>query len=171
MLAHPGFVWSCSPFCDVIVCPSVLSGTSTKSPTPLQRGPGLHRERCQKIATTCALKAKGDSLCRHGLISCNPAAALTATGSAHKKLLLEVGLLMLVKIVVCKARLAGRDPPHRPHHQLCPNNKRTKGVVSEVTLKQRKINKSLSKLCNTPLQPQEKASAQFTTKASATAFF
>ena len=72
--------------------------------------------------------------------------------------------------VVCKARLSGRCV-HRGHHQLCPNNRQTKGVVSKVTLEQNKIDKVLQKHFQTPLQASEKASAQYTTREAVEMFF
>ena len=57
--------------------------------------------------------------------------------------------------VVCKARLAGRMS-HKGHHRLCPINRRTRGVVSTVTLEQNKIDKALQKHFQTPLTPEER---------------
>jgi len=72
--------------------------------------------------------------------------------------------------VVCKGKLGGRTV-HRAHHKLCPNNRRTQGVVSQVTLQQNKIDKDLRKHFQTPLAPSEKASSKHTNKEAVQAFF
>jgi len=71
---------------------------------------------------------------------------------------------------VCKGRLVGREV-HRAHHKLCTNNRRTQGIVSEVTLKQKKIDESLKKHFSTPLAPEERASSRYLTKEAGEAFF
>ena len=71
---------------------------------------------------------------------------------------------------VCKARLSGRSP-HRPHHPLCWNNKRSKGIVSVSTLLQRKEDKRLKEHFLAPLKATEKASGRHTTKEACDAFF
>ena len=71
---------------------------------------------------------------------------------------------------VCKGRLAGRSV-HRAHHKLCPNNRRTKGITSEATLQQMKIDDSLKKLFNTPLTEAEKGSSRHLSKEAGEAFF
>jgi len=71
---------------------------------------------------------------------------------------------------VCKGRLVGREV-HRAHHKLCANNRRTQGTVSEVTLKQKKIDENLKKHFSTPLAPEERASSRCLTKEAREAFF
>jgi len=71
---------------------------------------------------------------------------------------------------VCKGRLAGRTV-HRTHHKLCPNNRRTKGITSEATLQQIKIDESLKKHFNMPLTEAEKGSSWHITKEAGEAFF
>ena len=71
---------------------------------------------------------------------------------------------------VCKGRLAGRNV-HRGHHKLCTNNRKTKGITSEATLKQMKIDDKLKKLFATPFAVEEKASSQCLTKEAGEAFF
>jgi hypothetical protein len=72
--------------------------------------------------------------------------------------------------VVCKARLGGRSV-HRPHHELCPNNRRSKGVTSKATLLQMQIDKTLRKHFETPLKPSERMSSKNATKEAGQAFF
>ena len=71
---------------------------------------------------------------------------------------------------VCKGRLGGRIV-HRAHHKLCPNNRRTKGMTSEETLKQIKNDEALKKHFNTPLTAEEKASSRCLSKDAGDAFF
>jgi len=70
---------------------------------------------------------------------------------------------------VCKGRLGGRTV-HQAHHKLCPNNRRTKGIASEATLQQMKIDESFKKHFNTPLPLEERASSRHLTKEAGQAF-
>ena len=72
--------------------------------------------------------------------------------------------------VVCRAKLSGRTP-HRSHHPLCWNNKRTKGIVSVTTLKQRQVDKSLRQHFSMPLKETEKGSSKHATKEAGQSFF
>jgi hypothetical protein len=72
---------------------------------------------------------------------------------------------------LCKAKTKGYPAPHRPHHPLCWNNKRTRGIVSATTLAQQKIDKELQKHFNTPLQAAEKGSWRHSTVEAGEKFF
>ena len=72
--------------------------------------------------------------------------------------------------VVCRGRLIGIQS-HKGHHRLCSNNRRTRGIVSTVTLQQNKIDKALKNHFNTPLAPAEKASGQHMTEEAVATFF
>lgn len=71
---------------------------------------------------------------------------------------------------VCKGKLAGREV-HRAHHKLCPNNRRTKGVASAVTIQQNKIDKALKNHFAKPLSTAEKGSWKYSTKDAGERFF
>jgi len=70
---------------------------------------------------------------------------------------------------VCKGRLAGRNV-HRAHHELCINNRKTNGL-SKSTLLSTQEDKQLKKHFETPLDPSEKASSRYATKAAGEEFF
>jgi hypothetical protein len=57
----------------------------------------------------------------------------------------DVAFDPLKHCVVCKAKSANLDPPHRGHHPLCWNNKRTKGITSKTTLAEMEREKELQK--------------------------
>jgi hypothetical protein len=69
---------------------------------------------------------------------------------------------------VCKAKHYGRIPPHKPHHSLCWNNRRTKGITSETTLNTLAEAKKLEKHFAQPLA--NKFSSQNCTKAAVATF-
>jgi hypothetical protein len=72
---------------------------------------------------------------------------------------------------VCKARHIGYAEPHRGHHRLCWNNKRTKGITSATTLASQKESIRLQKHFSEKVKPHEKLSGSNNTKAAAEAFF
>ena len=72
---------------------------------------------------------------------------------------------------VCKARRIGYPAPHRKHHELCPNNRRTRGTTSAVTLASTKKSKELEKHFAAPVKPHEKCSSRNNSAAAAEAFF
>ena len=72
---------------------------------------------------------------------------------------------------VCKAKRLKTRAPHRPHHKLCPNNQRTKGVTSTATLQTLREEKRLTKLFTAPLAANEKGSYRHLTKENMTAMF
>jgi len=76
-----------------------------------------------------------------------------------------------VNCPVCKAKRIGYPAPHRPHHQLCPNNRRTKGITSATTIESNKFSKKLEAHFSAPPQPHEKYSSRNNTAAAADAFF
>jgi hypothetical protein len=71
---------------------------------------------------------------------------------------------------VCKGRIGGRNP-HRRHHPLCYNNRRTKGVTSQATLESLQVEKKLAKLFAAPLKENEKGSLKHLTKDNLNKFF
>jgi hypothetical protein len=72
--------------------------------------------------------------------------------------------------VVCKGKLAGKSV-HRPHHKLCTNNQRTKGITLAINLAHQKEDKRLQELFNKPLTESEKGSWKHSTKENGEAFF
>jgi hypothetical protein len=72
---------------------------------------------------------------------------------------------------ICKARHIGYAEPHRGHHRLCWNNKRTKGITSATTLASQKESIRLQKHFSEKLKPHEKLMGANNTKAAAEAFF
>lgn len=73
--------------------------------------------------------------------------------------------------VVCSSRARNLPVPHRSHHQLCPKNKKTKGITSAETLKQRKLDQERLAHFASPLTLAEKADWRHSTKAAGEAFF
>ena len=71
---------------------------------------------------------------------------------------------------VCKAKLGGRNV-HRSHHKLCTNDRNKKGMLSESTIKQMKIDEELKNHFSQPLALEEKASSRYLTKEAGDAFF
>ena len=71
---------------------------------------------------------------------------------------------------ICKARHIGYAEPHRGHHKLCWNNKRTKGF-SEATLSLEQEAKRLKQHFTTPLTEEEKCSGKHSTKEAGLVFF
>ena len=59
---------------------------------------------------------------------------------------------------ICKARHIGYSEPHRGHHPLCWNNKRTKGITSLVTLASNKESKQLKALFEQSVQRRMRSS-------------
>ena len=72
---------------------------------------------------------------------------------------------------ICKARHHGYSEPHRGHHKLCWNNRRTKGVTSDATLKEVAESKALREHFAAPLMQHQKADGRHTTKQAANIFF
>jgi hypothetical protein len=72
---------------------------------------------------------------------------------------------------VCRAKHFGTPLPHRGHHKLCWNNRRTKGVTSEVSLKSIREAEQLRKHFAKPVSAQEKHSSRNNRAAAAAAFF
>lgn len=71
---------------------------------------------------------------------------------------------------ICEARAAGRNP-HRSHHPLCWNNKRTRGIASATTLASNRETKAPQKHFSRPLQASEKGSWRCSTKEAGESFF
>jgi len=63
--------------------------------------------------------------------------------------------------------------PNRAHHPLCPKNSATKGkgILNEQTIACQVEENDLRRLCNTQLQPSEKASSKHITREAFTTFF
>jgi hypothetical protein len=72
---------------------------------------------------------------------------------------------------VCKAKDCGLPLPQRPHHKLCWNNRRTKGIVSETTLRENQRSRQLQQHFAAPLTAAENASWRHSTKESSERFF
>jgi hypothetical protein len=71
---------------------------------------------------------------------------------------------------VCKAKKWGREV-HRAHHPLCWNNRRTKGITSEVTLESIAHAEKLRKHFSAQLSAKEKYSSANITQAVGEKFF
>jgi len=67
----------------------------------------------------------------------------------------EVAFDPITDCSICKARHIGYAEPHRGHHPLCWNNKRTKGITSEATLVSNKEARRLKDLFSKPVQRHE----------------
>jgi len=72
--------------------------------------------------------------------------------------------------VVCKGRASGRNP-HRPHHERCPHNRKTKGITSKATIESLEQEKRLLKHFQTPLAAHEKGSLRHLTEENVKEFF
>ena len=72
---------------------------------------------------------------------------------------------------ICKARHIGYAEPHRGHHRLCWNNKRTKGITSATTLASNKETNRLKVLFSQPVQPHEVFTSRNNSKEVAQRFF
>ena len=72
---------------------------------------------------------------------------------------------------VCKAKKIGYPAPHRAHHKLCSNNRRTKGITSAVTLASNKYSQQLEKHFAAPVQPHELYSSKNINGSAVQAFF
>jgi hypothetical protein len=70
---------------------------------------------------------------------------------------------------VCRAKHYGRNPPHKPHHSLCWDNTRTKGITSKTTLNTLAEAKRLEKHFSQPLA--NKFSSKNCTKAAVATFW
>jgi len=71
---------------------------------------------------------------------------------------------------VCKGKLWGGDV-HRAHHQLCWNNRKTKGVISTATLESAEEDKRLKQHFSEPLQAKDMFSLKCATKEAGVIFF
>lgn len=72
---------------------------------------------------------------------------------------------------VCRARASNLPIPHRAHHKLCVNNRKTKGVTSFTTLNQIRIDKQLKEHFQKPLAQSEKADWRNSTVEAGKVFF
>jgi hypothetical protein len=71
----------------------------------------------------------------------------------------------------CKAKKYGLRVPHRPHHPLCWNNRRTGGITSKATLDSIKEMKRQEKVNKAPLKEHERFSWRHSDKESGAEFF
>jgi len=72
---------------------------------------------------------------------------------------------------ICKARHIGCSEPHRGHHPLCWNNKRTKGITSEATLASNKEANRLKAFFSQPVQQHELFTTRNNSKEAGQRFF
>jgi len=71
---------------------------------------------------------------------------------------------------VCRNKAFGKSV-HRAHHPKCPFNRKTKGIVSKVTMDTLQEEKRLLKHFSAPLEEHEKGSFRHLTKDNMAAFF
>jgi hypothetical protein len=71
---------------------------------------------------------------------------------------------------VCRERQYGKES-HKGHHQLCSNNRRTKGITSETTRDAIAESERLRKHFTKPMTSQEKYSSSNCTQEAVAAFF
>jgi hypothetical protein len=78
----------------------------------------------------------------------------------------------LTHCAICKARAGGYAEPHRTHHKLSWNNKRTNGITLETTFaSNRETTRRLEAHFSRPVQAHEKFSSCNNTRAASFAIF
>jgi len=83
----------------------------------------------------------------------------------------EVAFNPIKDCAICKARHIGYAEPHRGHHKLCWNNKRTRGISSTTSLASIQESKHLKFFFEKPSQSHEMYTSANNSKAACEQFF
>lgn len=147
---------------------------ATSNVTPPIRNP---HSRCPTDAPTAGTGQEMGPQSQRRLTSQERTHKLSASANKKRKtgqltLLGEAAFDPLEDCVVCKARaFQFKNIPHRGHHKLCPNNRRTRGVTSTTALKQAEIDKALKQHFKSPSPPAAKVDWRHSTVQAGAEFF
>ena len=125
-----------------------VSRTSEQEMGPQSQRRNSLQKRTYQFASESNKRRKGDQLTLFG----------------------EIAFESIKHCIICRARHLESVVPHRGHHELCQNNRRTNGLVGE-SLRSAEEEKRLQQHFATPLNAKEKFSSTNCTQAAFNAFF